>query len=183
MKYLTVLFLAMLISASMLPMAPTDQIAREGETKGNTIFKDDIIKAEQPRTERITRGMVLDDYINAVNLIPVNDKKYEYCSSVKVPYIGVKLKGCGSIEVAPVFIKFCGSVIGLKECFTLGYNPSAKCHTLITAYFGFLRVCPYNIKVSSKSISTNVKFDLCGKVPFLQPQCVTFWSKTINEKF
>jgi hypothetical protein len=182
MKYLVIILLAALISAPVLPMQQGHTSAIRNETEKSSAGMDYSIVPFISAVEPILESGTSLDSSAAAQLIPANDKKFEYCTSVKVPYTGLKLRSCASVEVGAVFIKFCGSVIGLNKCYTMGLNPSAKCNKLITAYFGYMEVCPYNLKVTRSLISTTVKFNLCGKIPFFSAKCTTFWSKTINEK-
>jgi hypothetical protein len=194
MKLSLIILLLSLLSSSTMPIP---DINKEFTLSSHTTLNQSV-----DLNSKNSLGIAIIDIDQKADLLdfgenttsnPVNAKKWSYCSpSLKVPYTGIKLKTCGSIEVGYVYIEFCGGVSGLNKCKTFDiWNSKADCTTLydLSIYVakGWVEVCPYNLSISKKKISTDVKFKLCGQMKFpwigKLTDCTTFYSQKIDYKF
>ena len=194
MKIAIFLLIVSLFSSSTVPIASIKrELASSSQSQLNQTTNLNSNNSAEITVEQINPATDLLDIGEESISKSVNAKTWSYCSSsVKVPYTGIKLNACGSIEVGYVYIKFCGGVSGLKKCKTFAvWNSKTDCTTLydlsIYVVKGWVEVCPYNLSISKTKISTNVKFNLCGQMKFpwigKLTDCTTFYSQSINYKF
>ena len=164
------------------------------ESEPNQMARINEDNSSDSKVEQIKKNKDLLDFGNNSVSKSVNSKTWSKCLSAKIPYTGIKITVCGEVEVGYVYIKFCGKLGGVgRKCKTFAvWDSKNDCDKLVSvgsSTFGvpgvdvFIKVCPYNLKISKKSISTNVEFKLCGDIPWFDPKCTTFWSQRISQSF
>ena len=194
MKYALFIMLISLLSSSSVPLSSNRELSLPGQSQLNQLENINLDNSSGITVEQINQSTDLLDFGQDSVSKTVNSKTWSKCTpGVKIPWTGIKIQPCGEIEVGYVYIKFCGKLGNWgRKCLTYKvWDSKEDCQTLISvgsSLIGisgldvFIKVCPYNIKISKTKISTNVQFKLCGDVPFFDAKCTTFWSQSISYK-